>query len=148
MKETTRQVYPGETIAVIEEFLPGPGTYEAENGEVRATSTGVAKLDLENRRVTVSPRKKANIPRIGDEVMGVTTRLAGVYGIMTIESVNDAPSSGNPEAVVYPSRRLRRNEQQFQPGDFIYGMIDSTINRSYHISIRDDKYGVVRGLCQ
>ncbi|MFQ5950731.1 MAG: exosome complex RNA-binding protein Csl4 [Candidatus Geothermarchaeales archaeon] len=147
MKETSESVYPGKQIAVIEEFLPGPGTYTSDDGFVRSVETGVATKDLKNRKVSVATRKRVGLPRIGDEVMGVVISLSGVWGNITIESINGVPWK-SAKGVLYPTRRVRKNERQFDPGDFIVGVIDSDINRTYHVSIRDGRHGVILGLCQ
>lgn len=147
MKETSESVYPGKQIAVIEEFLPGSGTYVSDNGFVRSVETGVVTKNLKSRKVSVAPRKRVDLPRIGDEVMGVVISLSGVFGNVTIESVNGVPYKG-AKGVLYPTRRVRKNERQFDPGDFIVGVIESDINRTYHVSIRDGRHGVILGACQ
>ena len=58
MKETSESVYPGKQIAVIEEFLPGSGTYVSDNGFVRSVETGVVTKNLKSRKVSVAPRKE------------------------------------------------------------------------------------------
>jgi exosome complex RNA-binding protein Csl4 len=43
-----KNVFPGEKLAVIEEFNEGPGTYQ-EEGEIRSTEIGISKLDTDRR---------------------------------------------------------------------------------------------------
>ncbi|MBE0634150.1 RNA-binding protein, partial [Candidatus Bathyarchaeota archaeon] len=50
--ETDIEVFPGEKLAVIEEYNDGPGTYQ-EEGEVRSTTIGKTKLDSERRALYV-----------------------------------------------------------------------------------------------
>ncbi|RLI19553.1 RNA-binding protein, partial [Candidatus Bathyarchaeota archaeon] len=53
-------VFPGDKLAVIEEFLNGPGAYE-EDGVVRSAELGDVKFDLERREVRVSKRTRTPI---------------------------------------------------------------------------------------
>jgi len=45
-------VIPGETVSVIEEFMPGPGTY-VDGGRVKAECIGRLRLVLKERRISV-----------------------------------------------------------------------------------------------
>jgi exosome complex component CSL4 len=47
-------VVPGEEIGVIEEFLPGEGTY-VDGNSVRSMMLGTAVLDVSEKRVRVYP---------------------------------------------------------------------------------------------
>src|SRR3990170_4704737 len=63
-------VYPGEKLAVIEEFLEGEGTYQ-QNGIVRSTELGQVQLDLNKRKVGVTKKtRELLLPKEGLDVYG------------------------------------------------------------------------------
>ena len=53
-RERIQPVLPGDKLGVVEEFLLGTGTYEQE-GTIYSNFTGTAKIDIRNKRVTVTP---------------------------------------------------------------------------------------------
>ncbi|MCS7385698.1 MAG: exosome complex RNA-binding protein Csl4 [archaeon GB-1867-005] len=65
-------VLPGEFLAVIEEFIPGDGTYE-ENGNIYSARAGMVRFDLAERVISVAPYKGCflPLPREGDVALGV-----------------------------------------------------------------------------
>jgi exosome complex RNA-binding protein Csl4 len=77
-------VFPGEKLAVIEEFSDGEGTYEAD-GQVRSAELGDVKLNQRERTVEVDKRtRELNLPLEGtgslEELTGasVVSRLIGM----------------------------------------------------------------------
>ncbi len=65
-----RIVFPGEELAVIEEFIPGEGCYE-EGGRIYAARAGRVVVDMATRRISVKPfQDKPRIPRKGMTVHG------------------------------------------------------------------------------
>lgn len=145
-KEDKEVSYPGEPVSVVEEFLPGDGTYAGDDGYVRSSFAGRVEKDLEERRIRVKPGRR-RIPRVGDSVLGVLTNVSGIYGTLKIETVDETPIDRQIDSVLYPSRHLKRGEKQYYVGDYVYGEIVSYANRTFHVSIKGDKYGVVRSLC-
>ena len=47
-------VIPGEKLGVIEEFMPGPGTY-VHNGTIYSKITGRTLVDVLNKKISVYP---------------------------------------------------------------------------------------------
>ncbi|MEM0232783.1 MAG: exosome complex RNA-binding protein Csl4 [Candidatus Nezhaarchaeales archaeon] len=64
-------VIPGEEIGVIEEFLPGEGTY-VDGNSIRSMLFGTAILDVNERKVRIKPllRRSPLIIERGDVVIG------------------------------------------------------------------------------
>jgi exosome complex component CSL4 len=89
-------VYPGEEIAVIEEFSAGENTYE-DNGQVRASSLGKVFYDMINRR--------SNILSVKKPVLFNLKKAKYVYGTVTLVKEDSATISINSieERFISPS---------------------------------------------
>ncbi|MEM3574670.1 MAG: exosome complex RNA-binding protein Csl4, partial [Candidatus Bathyarchaeia archaeon] len=80
-------VLPGEKLAVVEEFYPGPWTIE-EGGDIYSTVTGLASIDQGRRMVLVKPLTRTPIVvEAGDVVIG---KVTGVQDKMAIVSIIEA----------------------------------------------------------
>ncbi len=63
-------VFPGEELAVIEEFIPGEGCY-VDGARIYAARLGRVVIDFATRRINVAPlREKLRVPRKGAAVHG------------------------------------------------------------------------------
>ena len=91
-KRSGKFVVPGEVLGVIEEFLPGPGTYvDEESGEVRAACVGRLLLDLPKREVIVHPvTPVTRVPRVGGSYIGLVTAVTDKQAIIRF---NTSPNS-------------------------------------------------------
>ncbi|MCD6428582.1 MAG: exosome complex RNA-binding protein Csl4 [Desulfurococcales archaeon] len=69
-----KAVVPGDTICVIEEFLPGPWTYVVD-GAIKAAITGRVYVDIAMRTVSVRPTVK---------LFEVTMRGTYIYGYVVM----------------------------------------------------------------
>jgi len=83
-------VVPGEEIGVIEEFLPGEGTY-VDGDSVRSMILGKAVLDVLERRVRVYPLVKRGPLAIerGDVVLGEVVGMKKDVAVVLIRKVED-----------------------------------------------------------
>ena len=63
------QVTPGEPLGVIEEFVPGHGTYE-ENGNIYSTIAGTVVVDKDELEISVKQQTRPMYaPQVGDIVL-------------------------------------------------------------------------------
>ena len=89
-----RVVYPGDSVGVAEEFVPGPGTYE-ENGEVFAACFGTLTLDTTDFVARVKPFVgEPAIVRPGDTVIGVVRGTRPSMAIVEVRSIAEQPHRG------------------------------------------------------
>ncbi len=81
-------VVPGEEIGIIEEFLPGEGTY-VEGNSVRSMILGTAVLDIDERKARVYSLIKRGPLAIerGDVVLGEVTGMRRDVAIVLIKNV-------------------------------------------------------------
>jgi len=74
VRENDKFVVPGKKLGVIEEFLPGEGTFE-ENGNIYSKIIGITKFDLKSKVASVNPKaRKPVVPTENEVVMGMVTR--------------------------------------------------------------------------
>jgi exosome complex component CSL4 len=145
-KDLSNFAYPGRNLGVIEEYMPGPGTYIEERGYIRSLVAGQIQKGRD-RIVRVEPEKKPQYPSIDDEVMGVVVGLAGIFGILRIEMINNKIFRNALTGILYPTGRFLRNERQFMLGDIVYARVESIRNRTIHLDISDGKFGVIKAWC-
>ena len=144
-------VFPGDELAVIEEFLQGPGSYE-QDGVVRSSELGQASLDLDKRVVGVSKRTKELIlPLEGLEVVGevgaVQRRMVNVDVFIINGWMIATPYTG----VIYISSvsggYVKNMGLAMRSGDLVKAKIINTKNRIVQLSIDGADYGVVYAFC-
>ena len=71
-----KDVFPGEKLAVIEEFNEGPGTYQ-EEGEIRSTEIGISKLDTDRRALYIEKKtRKLILAEKGMEIIAEVGSVA------------------------------------------------------------------------
>lgn len=154
MKETD-VVLPGDKLAVSEEFLPGRHAID-EGGFVKALVVGKARRDLRNMEISVEPASKAEEVGVGDYILGhvesVQSGSAGVKlyylnGRPTHKDFTGSLSLRGPSM----GRGGRRGGPRVGPpvklGDIVRCRVFSTVNGIIHLSVEDDRSGVVFALC-
>jgi len=150
-RELAQPVLPGDRLGVIEEFLPGPGTYELE-GTIFANFTGTARIDLRNKRVTVVPTT-----RIPDLLKEGTTVLASVtHAQEKIATVNiwkiDGKALQNPFTaflhISSSSPRYERNMSDVcKTGDIIRARVIDMTNATPQLTTAGRGLGVIKAFC-
>ena len=145
MSSEERIVVPGEKLAVIEEALPGPGTYE-EGGVIRASKLGL--LTEEGGRLSVRGFKDTVLPlQEGEEVLGVVwyneVRLSFVR-VVAVVKPRRALLKNPLTAIMLRSDPANRN---VKPGDLILARVEDSRWGQVVLTLRGSRYGVVRALC-
>jgi len=144
-------VVPGEVLGIIEEFLPGPGTYvDEESGEVRAARVGHLLLNLPKREVIVHPAVPVTrIPRVGGSYIGLVTAVTDKQAIIRF---NTNPKStdfftGILSITAVSRRFVKSMFEVCRPGDVVRVAVISNKNRLYHLSMLGKHLGVVYAYC-
>ena len=87
--EMVQPVLPGDKLGVIEQYLPGAGTYEMD-GTIYSNFTGNARIDLKNKRVTVvAATRVAVLPKEGTTVIAAVNHTSEKNATVDIWKVND-----------------------------------------------------------
>ncbi len=153
MKKDGEKVSPGDPLALIEEFIGGRNTY-IDDSVIRSSVAGVVKVDWKNRVIDVEPIKQPLTIDVGDEILGKIFHISGVFGYVEIELVRKEGKGpwillrGKYTGVVYPPTRVTDVGSTYHIRDEILARVESTLNRTLHLSIRGPRYGVVRAFCK
>jgi len=152
MKQKSGQmVVPGDRLGVIEEFLPGPGTYE-EQGTIYSSTIGRALMDLLNKQVSIYPRTRtSSVPRVGSIAVGQVSEVQSKQAIVRISKVGNRILSGFFTGLLHISdaspRYVDTMNDVCKAGDILRVKVVSDKNRTFHLSTADKDLGVVYAFC-
>ncbi len=141
-------VFPGDKLAVSEEYLPGMHTYD-DAGVIRSLAFGAAVHD--RGEVSVNPAAPAKVIMIGDYVTGqVEVAQASSAGVR-IYYANGRPFekdlSGSIQMRSGPPGRGRREPPPVRLGDIVRCRVYSLLNGMIHLSINEQDAGVLVAIC-
>jgi exosome complex component CSL4 len=146
-----REVFPGERLAVIEEYGDGEGTYEMD-GDVRSAELGVTKRNDAARSVEVEKKTpEIIVPREGmvavAEVGSVARRDARL-DIFMLDGRLIHPTYSGVVHISDISRDYTKNiDLALRSGDIVKGRIVNVKNRLNQMSLAGNEYGVVYAFC-
>ena len=150
-QKKTQPVFPGDKLAVSEEFLPGPHTYDV-SGQVRALRAGSVVKDTKNMEISVRPATEPELIRIDDwitgRVEGAQTNSANVH----IFFLNGKPTYKDFTGMLSlrglsGGGREARRTTPVKPGDIVRCRVFSLVNGIIHLAIDEPDMGVVAALC-
>jgi exosome complex component CSL4 len=150
-KELEKDVFPGEKLAVIEEYNDGPGTYQ-EEGEIRSAMIGKSRLDQEKRALLV---KKATPDIITPEKdmeiiaeVGSVARKDARIEIFMLDGKLIYPTYSGVVHISDISRDYVKNiDTALKSGDIIKGKLVNVVNRLNQTSLEGPEYGVIYAYC-
>jgi len=142
---------PGEKLGVIEEFMPGPGTF-IEEGDIRSRTVGYAIKDTRNKLVSIYTKRNYPIfPRKGSIVLGEVASIQNKTASVRILSVDNKPVPGSFTGIIHvstvSSNYIRTMREAFKPGDLIKAKVVSNRNRAIHLSTLGRTLGVIQASC-
>lgn len=144
-------VFPGEKLAIIEEFIAGSGAYQRD-GVVRSAELGRARFDLDKREVEISKRTKELIlPREGVDVVGevgaVQRRTANVDVFIIDGREIATPYTGVIHISSVSRGYVKNMGLAVRSGDIVKSRIINAKNRIPQLTIEGADYGVVYAFC-
>jgi len=144
-------VVPGDRLGVIEEFTPGPGTYESE-GTIYSAATGRALMDLLNKQVSVYPKARVTkVPHVGSTVLGQVSDVQSKQANLRIFQVGDRLLTGffsGPLHIGDVSQRYVESMYEVcRAGDIVRAKVISEKNRVFHLTTNERDLGVVYAFC-
>lgn len=150
MSSEKKAVLPGDKIAVSEEFLPGSHVYD-DSGSLRALSVGTVMKDLKKREISVVATAQQNLLKVGDYVTGQVETAATSNSSVAIYYINGKQTDkGFSGMLMLRSGRRERGSRAGPPvklGDVVRCRIFSLLNGIIHLSMDDDRTGVIFALC-
>ncbi len=147
-----RLAYPGQPLAVIEEFIPGEGVY-VENGTIYSAHLGVVDIDTTTRRLNVKPLTRTpRVPRKGDIVHGYISSIPR-DDIALIKITHDEhmiPFTGTYTGILHISQAADRHPSTIHDyvrlGDVVRVQVLNNSN-PYIVSIKQATLGVIAAFC-
>jgi len=142
---------PGDRLGVIEEFMPGSGTY-VEEGAIHSKTVGYTLLDMENRKVSVYPLSQAvNVPKVGSPVVGQVSDTQSKTAMVRIFQIGNKMLSGVFSGILYISdANASYVDSMFdvcKTGDIVRAKVVSKANRTFHLSTAESDLGVIYAFC-
>ncbi|RLI20409.1 RNA-binding protein [Candidatus Bathyarchaeota archaeon] len=150
-KRSGRFVVPGEKLGVIEEFMPGPGTY-VYNGTIYSKITGRTLVDVLSKKVSVYPVvHAAPVPRVGSIVIGQVYNVQSKIAVIRIWRIGKKLLSGFFSGILHISDASREYVENmfdaYRTGDIVKAKVISEKNRTYHLSTAEKNLGVIFAFC-
>jgi exosome complex component CSL4 len=150
-RQSGQFVAPGEPLGVIEEFMPGQGTY-VEKGKIYAKISGRTLLDLQNKTVSVYPLVRGvKVPRVGSVITGQISSLQSKTANIRIFKIGKDNLSGIFSGLLYisdvSSSYIDSINDACKPGDIVRAKVISETNRVYHLSTVGKNFGVIYSFC-
>lgn len=150
-RESEKFIFPGERLGVIEEFLPGQGTY-VENGNIYSATTGYLQLDKINKEAQVHSRVRTPlIPKNGDIVIGHVSSVQDKTMSIDIFQIDDKIINTSFRGVMHVSNTSQSYVKTlfdvFKVGDVVRSKVMSTMNRVFHLTTQGNDLGVIQAAC-
>ncbi|HUK50246.1 MAG TPA: exosome complex RNA-binding protein Csl4 [Terriglobales bacterium] len=150
-REIVQPVLPGDRLGVIEQFLPGAGTYEVE-GMIFANYTGNARIDLKNKRVTVVPTTRVTLlPKEGATVLASVIHAHDKMATVDIWKIDDKAIQNPFTAMLHISSSSPRYERSMsdvcKSGDIIRARVIDMTNRIPQLTTAGRGLGVIKAFC-
>ena len=150
-REVNQPVLPGDRLGVVEEFLPGVGTYEDE-GTIYANFTGTAKIDNKNKRVTVVPTTRVpELPKEGSTVIAAVIHTQEKMATVNIWKIDGNNLQNSFTALLHISSSSPRYERNMsdvcKAGDILRARVIDMTNRIPQLTTAGRGLGVVKAFC-
>ena len=146
-------VMPGDKLGIIEQYVPGEGTYD-DDGEIKSSVLGNVKIDQKKRIITVDSKLgKPALLKKGDIVYGQITDLKSQRANINIECIK-----GNPRPLALPyigaihisqikKDYLEKISDAFRIGDIIEAKVIKITGDNVDLSTVDRECGVLKAIC-
>ncbi|MFQ5761492.1 MAG: exosome complex RNA-binding protein Csl4 [Candidatus Bathyarchaeia archaeon] len=151
IKKSGEFVTPGDRIGVIEEFIPGRGTYVNANA-IYAEISGVTLINRETKQVSIYPSTKTPIfPKKGAYVVGQVSQVQDKFAMVKILRIGKTEVKKPFSAVLHVSFAsrffLKGLKNALRPGDLIYAQVLGDENQPVQLTIADRELGVFQASC-
>jgi exosome complex component CSL4 len=150
MKEK-REVFPGDEVAVEEEYLASDGTFTSD-GKIYASQIGVLELDQDEMIARVISPNPPNVLKAGDVVFAVIadTRPTMATADVVASDGRMRDIGGETYATIHVSKispgYTDDVSRELRKGDYIRAEVMGT-KPSLQLTTKDEHLGGIRSLC-
>jgi exosome complex component CSL4 len=144
-------VFPGQRVAVTEEYIPGEGTYEAE-GDIYASQMGELRLDDQDRVARVRGFNPPVELKIGDIALATVRDVRPSMVIVDVQAVEgmERAVTGETSGTIHISKisdqYTEDAKREMRIADLIRARVVQ-VKPSLQLATNEPQLGVVRGLC-
>ena len=151
-KKEEKIVMPGDKLGIIEQYLPGDGTYD-DNGDIKSSVLGNVKINQKMKVISVEGAAKPALLKVGDMVYGQKTDNKPQRANVKIDCIKD---NARPLALPYmgaihisQAKRdyLEKLSDAFRIGDIIQAKVVKITGDNVDLGTVDDDCGVLKAMC-
>lgn len=151
IKEGDR-VLPGDRLGVIEEFIPGAGTFQDQDDVIYASITGLVRIDMSERKIHIEAITRTPIfPQRNDIVIGVVQHVGKKAVIINIFQLRGnycpIPYSGSVYIKNAAAGYVEQMRDLFRPGDIIIARVQKQALGMARLSTVGPRLGVIHSSC-
>ncbi|MFX0170039.1 MAG: exosome complex RNA-binding protein Csl4 [Candidatus Hodarchaeota archaeon] len=145
-------VLPGERLGVIEEFLPGEGTFQDEDDIIYANITGIVHIDMKERKISVEATTRVPVyPKRNDVVLGEIQHVTKKSAIVNIFQIEDNPCPVTFSGYLFIKNSaggyIEQMRDLFAPGDLIIARVQHQADGLARLSTVGSRFGVIHATC-
>ena len=150
--EEDKIVMPGDKLGIIEQYLPGEGTYD-DDGDIKSLVFGNVKINQKMKVISVVSDAKPALLKVGDVIYGQITDLKPQRANVKIECIKD---NARPLALPYMGAihisqakkdYLEKLSDAFRIGDIIQAKVVKVTGDNVDLGSTDDDCGVLKAMC-
>ena len=146
-------VMPGDYLGIIEQYLPGEGTYDDE-GNIKSAVLGNVAVDFHNRKISVNSNSGSPVVlKVGDIVYGQITDVRGQRALIDVQCKKDEtrqlamPYLGAIHISQVKKGYLDRLTDAFRIGDIIEAKVFRITGDNIDLNTEDNDCGVIKAMC-
>ena len=147
----TREVFPGDEVAVEEEYLASDGTF-AKDGKIYASQIGMLELNDEECVARVVSPNPPNVLRNGDIVYAIVQDIRKTMATADVvcKEGTERGLGGETYATIHVSKispgYTDDVSKELRKGDYIRAVVTG-VSPSLQLATKDDHLGVIRSQC-
>ena len=144
-------VLPGTKLAIVEEFLPGKGTY-VEQGHIVASVLGTVRLIPKKHLCYIdSPVKTAPVPKVGQIAIGQVSHTSKQMATIDIYALNEQPTLPTYTALIHISQITRgfveSMDDVLRAGDIVRCKVVDAKTIPLQVEMIGTRLGVIYATC-
>lgn len=145
-------VLPGERLGVIEEYIPGEGTFQDEDDVIYATITGIVRIDMKERKISVEGTTRVPVyPKRNDVVLGEIQHVSKKSAVINIFQVGESPCPVTFSGFLFIKNAaggyIDQMRDLFAPGDLVIARVQQQADGIARLSTIGSKFGVFQASC-
>ncbi len=148
-------VFPGDSLAVQEEFVAGKNAFDSDDGKVYSDSAGKAFFDSKNHEVSVEKKRNVSSVKVGSVVFGKVAMIK--TSVVVVEITDAIDEKGKPlvfsmSMASLPVRNaspsyLKSLSDAFKIGDLVKAKISMLSPYAIDVRTNDFDLGVIKAYC-